>query len=344
MSTGKLSKNVMIRTLASDLKLKPSDDPVSEIIRFCHKQVKSFLVKFPKCSNPVELLRVVAEALGTEFREIHTNDDLKSIQTEFLQQKESGFVSIHKELNGEVLGITLRRLNRQPFDRAFVSIIDCRGENKPKAYYTKWHELVHLLLLTDQSRLVFYRTHSEQAKNPEEALVDVVAGTLAFYPPMVVAHARGDISFDAIERVRNEIAPQASHQSALLGITKAWPKPCILVDAALAYKAGEVTSQGSFDFKKPPKRALRAVHVTPNDAAREIGVRTIRNFRVPKESVINSVFQSEVPYAEAVEELSWWTSAGNAKWEGGSVLVKAKKYGDRVQALMIPLKSRPRPN
>ena len=42
----KLSHNLTIRTLAADLGLKPNEDPVSEIIRYCHKQVKSFLAVF----------------------------------------------------------------------------------------------------------------------------------------------------------------------------------------------------------------------------------------------------------------------------------------------------------
>jgi hypothetical protein len=58
---GKLNNNLMIRTLASDLGLKPSDDPVSEIIQYCHRRVKKFTAAFPHCSNPVELLKVVAE-------------------------------------------------------------------------------------------------------------------------------------------------------------------------------------------------------------------------------------------------------------------------------------------
>src|SRR5215469_5586778 len=107
---GKLNKNLTIRTLASDLHLKPSDDPVSEIIKYCHKQVKQFLVDFPKCSNLGDLLQIVANKLRAEFREIHSDRDLKEVQAEFLNKKEAGFISIHKELDGEVLGITLKRL------------------------------------------------------------------------------------------------------------------------------------------------------------------------------------------------------------------------------------------
>jgi hypothetical protein len=334
----KLNNNLMIRTLASDLNLKVSDDPVAEIISHCHKQVKRFLADFPKCANPMELLGIVANKLRTEFREIHTDQDLEQVRAEFLNKKEAGFVSIHKELDGDVLGITLKRLSAQPWDLAYVSVIDCRGENKYKAYYTKWHELVHLLILTDQSRLVFRRTHvADQPKSPEEALVDVIAGTLAFYPEMVRSHAQGEISFESIEELRQKLCPSASRHSALLGISKAWPKPCILLDARLAYKAGQMNpTQHSFSFKVVPPPVLRAVHVTPNDAARKMGIKTIPNFRVPPKSVVYRVFHEGIPYAEAIEELSSWSSSEGARWSGGTVLVKAKKFGDSVQALLIP--------
>lgn len=338
---GKLNNNWTIRTLASDLRLKPSTEPVSEIIRYCHRQVRRFLSDYPKCANPVELLGIVANKLRTEFREIHSDEDLEAVRAEFLNKKETGFVGIHKELDGRVLGITLKRMAPQPWDLSYVSVIDCRGQNSSRAYYTKWHEIGHLLILTDQNRLVFRRTHTpQQIKPPEESLVDIIAGTLAFYPDMVRANARGEISFDKIDQLRQELCPSASYSSALLGISKAWPSPCILVDARLGHKAGETEgSQQKFSFRAGPAPTLRAVHVTPNDAARKMGIVTIRNFRVPSGSIIYRVFHDGLSYEEAVEELSSWSSSGGKRWSSGPVLVKARNFGDNVQALLIPISS-----
>ena len=336
----KLSHNLTIRTLAADLRLRPSEDPVSEIIRYCHKQVKQFLADLPSCcSNPTELLALVANKVRTEFREVHSDQDLENVRKEFVDKKEAGFVTLHKELDGYVLGITLKRLNPKPWDLSYVSVIDCRGENLRRAFFTKWHELVHLLILTDQSRLVFRRTHTaEQRKNPEEALVDVVAGTLAFYADLVRPHAKGEISFEAIEAVRLKICPSASQQSALLGITQVWPASCILVEARLAHKAGEIDlDQGSFAFKKVPAPVLRAVHAKPNDIARKVGIKVIPHFRVPPKSVIYRVFHEGLTYAEAVEDLSLWASSSGSRWGAGPVLVKARRFGDSVQALIIPI-------
>lgn len=304
--------------------------------------MKQFLADFPKCANPADLLGIAANKLRTEFREIHSDGDLQQVRTEFLSKKEVGFVSIHQELDGRVLGITLKRLSPKPWDLAYVSVIDCRGANKIRAYYTKWHELVHLLILTDQGRLVFRRTHTaQQPKSPEEALVDVVAGTLAFYPDMVRAHAEGRISFEKIEQLRQKLCPSASRHSALLGISKAWPSACILVDARLAHKAGEMKlNQHSFSFQKVRPPVLRAVHVTPNDAARKLGIKTIPNFRVPSTSIIYRVFHEGISYGQATEELSSWSSSEGTHWDGGTVVVEAKNFGDSVQALLVPKRPR----
>lgn len=181
----------------------------------------------------------------------------------------------------------------------------------------------------------------EQCKSPEEALVDFVAGTLAFYPDLVRPHAKGEISLEAIEALRQKLCPSASQQSALLGITQRWTTPCILVEARLAHKAGEFDpGQSSFDFKRVPPPVLRAVHAKLNDAARRAGIRVIPNFRVPSNSVIYRVFHEELGYAESPEDLSAWKSSSGACWSGGPVLVKAKQFGDSVQALIIPIRGK----
>ena len=90
----------------------------------------------------------------------------------------------------------------------FVSVIDSRGSKAFRAYFTKWHELAHLLTLTDQLRLSFRRTHvARNFNSPEEALMEVIAGHFGFYGPIVKPHISGTISFDAIEALRQEAVP-----------------------------------------------------------------------------------------------------------------------------------------
>jgi hypothetical protein len=84
-----------------------------------------------------------------------------------------------------------------------------------------------------------------------------------------------------------------------------------------------------------PVPVLRAVHVTVNEAAREEGIQLHKQWRVPKESVIASVFASG-EYAEATEDLSWWTTSSGSRLDKCPVLVKARKGWEAVEALFIP--------
>jgi hypothetical protein len=98
------------------------------------------------------------------------------------------------------------------------------------------------------------------SKAPEESLVDVIAGAFAFFPEMVRPLARNPVSFELIERIREQLSPQASRQSALIGIVKAWPTPCLLVHAELGLRRNEKRKlqQGSFGFEPQPEFYLRA--------------------------------------------------------------------------------------
>jgi hypothetical protein len=84
-----------------------------------------------------------------------------------------------------------------------------------------------------------------------------------------------------------------------------------------------------------PVPVLRAVHVTVNETAREEGILLHKQWRVPNESVIARVFASG-EYAEATEDLSWWTTSSGSRLNKCQVLVKARKGWDAVEALIIP--------
>ena len=53
--------------------------------------------------------------------------------------------------------------------------------------------------------------------------------------------------------------------------------------------------------------------------------------------MIHSVFYDNLPYAEAEENLAMWESSGGTRLPNRRVRVKAKRIGDSVHALIIPL-------
>lgn len=337
-----LKKSIKVQKLARDLGLKNAADPVSAIVDYCRLKVKKFLADFPECDQLHDLLLFLAQKMGTFFEEIHTDEDLENIKSKYLLRGEKIFVLLKEELAEDVFGITFRLMNRESWEPQFVSIIDCRGDKSYRSYFTKWHELGHLLVLTDQMRLNFRRTFPPtELKDPEEAVIDIIAGTFAFYDPLIKKCTDGEISFEAVERLRNQLCPGASWQASLIGFVKAWTTPCFLVHAKHALKKGEQEqlAQQSFGFNAPPAPVLRAAKVTSNDAARNDGLMIFENMRIPASSVIYKAFQEGLDYAEGEENLRDWVTSDGSRLCNCKVRIKVKTGIDAADALIIPIGS-----
>jgi hypothetical protein len=332
---GRLKNSVSVWKLARDLGIAGTDDPFAAVLKFCERRVKKVLETFPDCRTLTDLLDCVAGKLGTIFEIVTTDEDLRAIQKKYMTRGERIFATLDRELSEEVFAITYRRSKREHWEPEFVSVIDSRGSKASRAYFTKWHELAHLLTLTDQLRLSFRRTHvAKNFNSPEEALMEVIAGHFGFYSPIVKPHISDTISFDAIEALRQKLCPEASQQSALIGIVKAWPQPCLLINARLAKKRGDVR-QVELLRSKDSRDSLRAVHVTVNEAARQDGFLVFENMRVPESSIIYRVFRG-LPYGEAIENLSSWEASNGSRLGDRLVEIKAKQGWESVDALIIP--------
>ncbi len=341
----KLKKCIQIGGLARDLGIRPTDDPVSAILRYCDRRVKTLLDQFSDCNTLTELLDWIAARLETVFESAYSDNELQQIKQKYLVRGEKIFAKLEEELSSDsVFGITYKLNTCESWEPHYVSVIDCRGSKALRAYFTKWHEIAHLLTLTNQLRLSFRRTHvSVSFDSPEEALMEVIAGHFGFYSPIVKNHVRGEISFEAIEEVRTRICPGASRQSALIGMVKAWPQPCLLVHALLALKKAEEAeyNQESLVPREPALPVLRAVRITVNDLARKENLTIFENMRVPEASIIQCVFRG-VPYGEAGEDLSWWETSSGFRLPVQPVKVKARRSSNFVDALIIPKDSRRR--
>lgn len=334
----KLTHSPKIGKLATDLGLKNCKDPVNDILAFCEKKIKKFLKEYEDCVTLTDFLGWVAGRLGTSFEEIRTDDDLANVRSKYVQQGEKIFADLEALLSRDVFGVTIKKVNAEPWEGQYVSVIDCRGMKGRKAYYTKWHELAHLLILTDQMRLCFQRTLHFDDKDPEEVLVDVIAGKFGFYPPLIQPHISGKISFEKIETLRNSLCPEASYQSTFIGFTNAWLKPCLLLLCQPGLKKSQQRQldQQMFSFGERPTPELRAVKVTANEAARDAGFSIPENMRVPKSSITHSVHNYGQDSGTAEEDLSWWESSDGRSLTKGAVLVQAKRLGDDVYAIITP--------
>src|ERR1035437_2260021 len=340
MST-RLDSKLQIHTLASELGLQQSANPCQHILQAVESKVRANAKKFT-CKTLNDLLIAIANDVGTVFREIHSDGDLRTLRDEFVTNGELIFANLYNDLSQpDDYGITIGLHHQKAWEPRFVSVIDCRGDKRFRAYFTKWHELAHLLTLTPQMRLVFRRSHSrENSNDPEEKLMDVIASSVGFLADFMPKKDRRELSFESISEIKKEFCPDASVQAATIGIVMAFPAPCILVEAEMALKKNEVVAglQTGFSFCDNPTPSLRAVHVTVNASAREAGLQFFKNWRVPMASVIADVFGSG-GYAEAEEDLSWWSESGGRHLKSLSIRVKAVKTGSSVKALLIPINS-----
>ena len=338
MSPG-LKDSFQIASLAADLRLSLKNDPVTEILTFCHGRVNAIYREF-RSTTLSELMNAAAATLDALFIEIHDQADLSRVRTEYLARRELAFATLAEQLGPSVYAITFKLTQPRDFDRRFVSIIDCRGVKASRRYFSKWHELAHLLTLTSQARLKFCRTHARpEEKDPEEALMDVIAGEVGFCPPLVRPHAKGDISYEKISTLRERLCLDASEQASLIGFVKAWPTPCILVEARRGLRAHERRSlrQERFTFHDGPAEVLRAVKVTANSAARRAGIFIHPNMRVPGQSVIARVLEDNMSSLTAEEDLAWWTSSDGRGLTPRRVTVNARRRWDAVEALIVPV-------
>ncbi len=334
-----LKRRPQVHRLAKDLGLPLSGDPVAAICTYCRTRLLS-LAREMSCRTPSDLLAAAQDRLGTFFRDVHSDDELIGLRNEYTSRKEPGFARIFEELApANVYAITLRLLAPRKGERAYVSVIDCRGRKAWKAYFSKWHELAHLLTLTSQARLSFRRTHGANVNDPEEQLMEAIAGDGAFLSELVVPHIHEAVSFDALYRLRQSLCPEASDLASAIGFVRAWPTPCLFVRAEMALKRTHerARAQGSLPFHTAPTPTLRAVRVTTNPAAQRVGLSIPDRMRVPEQSVIMRALLEGRANLEAQETLSWWSSSTGGPLKDRPVRVAARNMKDHVQALITPL-------
>ena len=329
-----------VRELAKGLGLSADRNPDVSIVRHCVEKLNGFLKDLPNCTTLENLLGLARDKVETTFEIVSTDQDLLRVRRKYVDRQEKMFTTLDTELANDVLGITIRLVNPEPWELDFVSVIDCRGEKESRGYFTKWHEIAHLLTQAHQRRFRFRRTHEKgYQSNAEERMMDKIAGHLGFFPPIIQMYAKGQASFQSIDDLRERLCPSASRQSATLGIVRAWPAPCLLVEARLGLKRGEyiALSKGKFNPGEEPVPQLRAVRVAQSDSAKRTKLFIPWNMRIPKGSVIFSAFNDNVTDAEASENLGWWTASSGTQLPKIPVLVRAKRLRDSVQALITPL-------
>jgi hypothetical protein len=225
----------------------------------------------------------------------------------------------------------------------YVAVIDCRGNKLARRFFTRWHEIAHRLTTHADGGDTEPGYRSEH--DPIERMMDEIAGHVGFYGPLFdpvfrqASEGKPLLTFGTVEAVVSRAFPTASFQATLIACTRRLPTPVIYLEAALAHKKEvkrKLVTRSLFEDGPPPGQ-LRAVKVTPNQAAQQEGFFIPTNMRVPADSVIHRVFEAD-PLMDGTgeEDLSQWESQGK-RLESRAVVVAARKVPDRVLAIVQPV-------
>lgn len=316
-------------------KLGLNGSPVAAIINFCQGQIDTWVSKAGGVTSVDELEAIVANRLNLVFEEIHDDDDLANLKRKYVQWGEHVFAHIvENDLTPDTFG-TMVRLK----DGTHVAVIDCRGDKAARRFFTRWHEIAHLLVEPDCERQVFRSTDE-----PLERLMDQIAGHVGFYDSIfsplfnTQISEGGRLTFDIVEAVRQEFCPYASFQSTLYACHRRMTTPLLYVEARMEYTASErrgLKQMRMFDDDKPEKK-LRVQLAVPNGPASEMDLTARNNMRVPESSVIYRAFVEELTDASGEENLNSWTFSKGGSLIDCEVFIQARRIDQAVMATIQP--------
>lgn len=336
-----------IRELARQFGLDTRGDCVKRLRSLALSKVRKVIDALPVDSTAT-LLQVVAGIVSVKVLFIHSDDDIRRYGAEYKDEwPELGGQLRHEFIKRDTLGLVLAHPAPRLEAHRNVAFIDARGDRRVRAYFTAWHEIAHLLLKPPQLAFSGFRRVSDDfasAKDPIEALVDQVAGELAFYEPIVRPELErelenaGRLTLDGIRRVYAAVAPEASFSSAAHALVRMSDDPMAFLVADMQLKPTEVRSlrspQLSFIDAPGPKEKLRVATVFPNDQASAAGFKIFQHMRVPSESVIAQVYsENRVGSVWAYEDQGAWESGGRYL-PGLPLQVEARMFGSVVYALL----------
>ena len=328
---------VELNRVASLLGINHARDLEDAIIDHCLKQLREWVASHGELETLNELVDRFAQSLDMRFEEVHGHDGMTSLMERMDPAERPIFAALRAEFGDDTDGATVLRVNRKSWEPAYMAVINCEGWHEFRRYFSKWHELVHRLLEGPQLTFAFRRTTIDRPE-PEEVLVDRVAAVLAFFPDMFLPVLReetahdGLLTFGAVDRVRDRIAPDASYEATLRACLSPASGPVWLLRCANSLTAVEERKTNSLQLQlipvDPPETKLRVQSAIFSPAAAGVGVRFHRNMRVPDGSVVAQAFGDEwgTP-AEGEEPLDNWRTSSGGPIGSGMIHVEAVQRG-----------------
>lgn len=332
--------------LARELGLR--GDPVEAVVRFCEEKIGCWAEDFGGVETVAALEQLVADHLQLVFEEVCSDDDLEQIIAKYVALGEYVFATLRDELGPTTFGLTVKRKRCGPeLGDKYIAVIDCRGEKATRRFFTRWHEIAHLLVLEKELAEPVRRS----AHDPIERLMDEIAGRIGFYEPIfgpVFAreHNKPLLELRIVEVIRSTYCDKASFQATLFACQRRMNTPIVYVEAEMKYKAEEErrlrSRQRKFFADDRPVAKLRIGLAVANRAASDEDFRIVPNMRVPEESIIHRLHSdASVEQASGRENLGAWEFSNGSSLTDCEVWVDARKAGDRILAIVQPVNREP---
>ncbi len=344
-----ISADPKIIAMANGLKLVPGD-PVREILKFCRSRIRGWIRKYGSIRSILDLERVVCEELNLTIHEIWKDEDLEELIKNYQEDGDPAFNLLRADLDENTFATLMRRKPLFPNSPIrFVAVIDCRGQKQHRRFFTRWHEIAHVLTFHTQLEFVFHRSTTE--KNATEQMMDLIAGDVGFLEELFVPILNAELeretrlTFAGVERVRANYCFEASFQATLHACAGKIQVPVILLEIGPGYKRSELRAMEEKGVKildpNAPKAKLRVLNSMPNDAARRTGLQIHKNMRVPEHSVLFELFKStdkpDFENSERVENLARWTTSEGESLSDLEVHVEGIRVQGKVFAIITPI-------
>lgn len=353
----RLDRDPQVVQLAKELGLGGTGGWTAKIQGFARAKVKAMIrdARVPVTSLDM-LLQVLADQLSVKIEYVRSGTDLERLAVEY-DFSEAEYRCLCIDLNDAgVDGLLIRNPNTRPGNREFLAVVDARGDHGSRAYFTGWHEVAHLIVTPPQRAFagVFRSISTTRNKDPEESIVDAVAGDLAFYEPLMqpainmLLDGFSRLTFDLVEDVRAQVASGVALAPSLyataIAVVRLTHLPTLLVQIKAGLKVDEEKqiSSGQVELALgsavpavAPK--LRVTDVIWNQAARDAGLGIFQNMRVPERSVLTSVFRSAVDATVTrAEDQDWWETSSEGALPALPLQVEASRRGSYVYGLISP--------
>ena len=341
-----LDRDLRVYEIARRVGAAIGEGAVESILNFCRQRVAGWTGQRGGLGSVQELEALVCARLNLEFQEFRHESGLEAIVGRQVAAGDVVFASLPALFDDETFA-TLIRCRRQAPDgsQKYLAVIDCRGRKASRRWFSRWHEIAHLLTLDAPSEAQpVHRSTSE--RSAVERLMDLIAADIGFYEPLFApvfsaeVLAAGRLSFAAIDRVRQRYAPEASFQATAIACVKRWPRPAVHLEAGLALTAAEAKQfeQETVPARRPTPR-LRVLKAIGNAASHEAGLELVRQMQVPEASLLHALFFARdlnFPHAEmsAVEDLGQWTRSNGRHLACCPVAVEARPGRHYVEALV----------